>query len=48
MGSNIPGSQTKCKNKSKKRNGEIIARREKLCDLIRKREIILFYKYDEF
>jgi hypothetical protein len=32
--SHFPSSKSKCKNKSKKRNGEIITRREKPCDTI--------------
>jgi hypothetical protein len=48
MGNNISSSKPKCKNKSKKRNGEIIARREKSCDPIGKQKIILPHKFDEF
>jgi hypothetical protein len=48
MGSNLPSSKTKCKNKSKKGNGEIIAGREKSRDSIGKRKIILPHRFNEF
>jgi hypothetical protein len=48
MGSNLSNSKPKHKNKSKKRNGEIMARREKSFNPIGKRKIILPHKFDEF
>jgi hypothetical protein len=48
MGSDFPSSRTECKNKRKKRNKKIISRREKSSDIIRKRESILPYKYNDF
>jgi hypothetical protein len=48
MGSDVPSSKAKCKNKSKKKNGEIIARRKRSSDSIRKRQIILPNKLNEY
>jgi hypothetical protein len=48
MGSNFSGSKPKRKNKSKKRNGEIISRREESRDSLGKRKIILPHKLNEY
>jgi hypothetical protein len=48
MGSDISSNKSKHKNKSKKRNGEIIARRKESCDSLRKRQIILPNKLNKY
>jgi hypothetical protein len=48
MRSNFPSSKTKHKNKSKKRDAEIIARRERSRDSIGKRQIILPNRLKEY
>jgi hypothetical protein len=45
---NHPSSRTEYKNKRKKRNKEIISRREKSSNIIRKRQSLLPNKFNNF
>jgi hypothetical protein len=47
-GGNFPSNKSKCRDKSKKRNGEIIPRRKESCDPIGKRKVILPHKFNEY